>query len=62
MVAAAGALVVGTVGAVVASPSAQAATIDTGAYYVLVNRNSGKVLDVRDTSTADGAVIQQWSR
>jgi len=62
VVAAAGALVVGTVGAVVASPSAQAATIDTGAYYVLVNRNSGKVLDVRDTSTADGAVIQQWSR
>ncbi|MDG4810767.1 RICIN domain-containing protein [Micromonospora sp. WMMD1120] len=51
------------VGAVaVGAPPATAATIDTSAYYVLVNRNSGKVLDVRDTSTADGAVIQQWSR
>ncbi|WBB89927.1 RICIN domain-containing protein [Verrucosispora sp. WMMC514] len=48
--------------AVVAAPSAQAATIDTSAYYVLVNRNSGKVLDVRDTSVDDGAAIQQWSR
>jgi hypothetical protein len=47
---------------VVAAPPAGAANIDTNAYYVLVNRNSGKVLDVRDTSTADGAVIQQWSR
>ncbi|MBM0231928.1 RICIN domain-containing protein [Micromonospora sp. STR1_7] len=46
----------------VGTPSAMAASIDTGAYYVLVNRHSGKVLDVRDTSTADGAVIQQWSR
>uniref|UniRef100_UPI003898EACC RICIN domain-containing protein n=1 Tax=Micromonospora tarensis TaxID=2806100 RepID=UPI003898EACC len=54
---------VGAVGAVVVgAPAATAATIDTSAYYVLVNRNSGKVLDVRDTSTADGAVIQQWSR
>ncbi|MFD4206363.1 RICIN domain-containing protein [Micromonospora tulbaghiae] len=48
--------------AVVAAPPAQAATIDTSAWYVLVNRNSGKVLDVRDTSTSDGAAIQQWSR
>ncbi|MGN9766481.1 RICIN domain-containing protein [Micromonospora sp. SD12] len=48
--------------AVVSAPPAQAATIDTNAYYVLVNRHSGKVLDVRDTSAEDGAVIQQWSR
>ncbi|WBB52543.1 RICIN domain-containing protein [Verrucosispora sp. WMMD573] len=48
--------------AVLAAPSAQAATIDTSAYYVLVNRHSGKVLDVRDTAVDDGAVIQQWSR
>ncbi|MFV2114677.1 RICIN domain-containing protein [Micromonospora sp. LOL_025] len=46
----------------IASPPAQAAVIDTSAYYVLVNRHSGKVLDVADTSTADGAPIQQWSR
>nr|WP_245713011.1 RICIN domain-containing protein [Micromonospora nigra] len=48
--------------ALVASSPAQAATIDTDAYYVLVNRHSGKVLDVQDTSTEDGAAIQQWSR
>ncbi|MEV4490540.1 RICIN domain-containing protein [Micromonospora coxensis] len=47
---------------VVGAPPAQAATIDTNAYYVLVNRHSGKALDVRDTSTQDGAVIQQWPR
>ncbi|MEV0001637.1 RICIN domain-containing protein [Micromonospora sp. NPDC050980] len=62
MLAAVGALVVGIVGVVVVSPSAEAASIDTNAYYVLVNRNSGKVLDVTDTSTADGAPLQQWSR
>ncbi|MEV7989771.1 RICIN domain-containing protein [Micromonospora sp. NPDC085948] len=46
----------------VGAPPATAASIDTNASYVLVNRYSGKVLDVRDTSTADGAVLQQWSR
>ncbi|MGC4892275.1 RICIN domain-containing protein [Micromonospora sp. DT31] len=57
------AALVGAAGAVVvAAPSARAATIDTGASYVLVNRNSGKVLDVRDTSVDDGAVLQQWPR
>ncbi|MET8044287.1 RICIN domain-containing protein [Micromonospora sp. NPDC005215] len=54
---------VGAVGAVlVGAPPAAAASIDTNASYVLVNRHSGKVLDVRDTSTADGAALQQWSR
>lgn len=36
--------------------------IDTGAWYVLVNRNSGKALDVYNLSTADGGDVVQWSR
>ncbi|GAA3678398.1 hypothetical protein GCM10022267_76540 [Lentzea roselyniae] len=46
---------------VVASP-AVAATVDTNAYYVLVNRNSGKALDVYNLVTNDNAPIVQWSR
>ncbi len=42
--------------------AASAATVDTSAWYVLVNRNSGKALDVSGVSTADGAVLHQWSR
>jgi glycosyl hydrolase family 62/ricin-type beta-trefoil lectin protein len=41
---------------------AHAATVDTSAWYELVNRNSGKALDVCSVSTADGACIQQWAR
>ncbi|MBW4701915.1 MULTISPECIES: non-reducing end alpha-L-arabinofuranosidase family hydrolase [unclassified Micromonospora] len=41
---------------------AAAATIDTGASYVLVNRNSGKALDVYNLATTDGARITQWTR
>ncbi|MBN6038431.1 non-reducing end alpha-L-arabinofuranosidase family hydrolase [Amycolatopsis sp. 195334CR] len=41
---------------------ASAATVDTSAWYVLVNRNSGKALDVSGVSTADGAAIHQWAR
>lgn len=41
---------------------AYAATVDTTAWYELVNRNSGKALDVCGISTADGACIQQWAR
>lgn len=41
---------------------AAAATVDTSAWYVLLNRNSGKVLDVSGVSTADGALLQQWTR
>ncbi|WP_196280086.1 non-reducing end alpha-L-arabinofuranosidase family hydrolase, partial [Catellatospora paridis] len=41
---------------------AQAATVDTGAWYILVNRNSGKALDVYNFSTADGGRITQWTR
>ncbi|QFY07757.1 cellulose-binding protein [Nonomuraea phyllanthi] len=36
--------------------------IDTSAWYVLVNRNSGKALDVYNLATNDGARITQWAR
>ncbi|MFC9701387.1 non-reducing end alpha-L-arabinofuranosidase family hydrolase [Streptomyces sp. NPDC056943] len=41
---------------------AGAATVDPNASYVLVNRNSGKALDVYNLATGDGARITQWSR
>ncbi|MFC7304410.1 RICIN domain-containing protein [Streptomyces monticola] len=57
----AAALAAGLLVALTAAP-AEAATVDTNAWYVLVNRNSGKALDVRDASTADGARVTQWTR
>ncbi|MBB5114622.1 beta-xylosidase [Micromonospora echinospora] len=56
------ALLVGgvVVGAVPAPVSA--ATVDISAYYVLVNRNSGKALDLYNQATNDGARITQWTR
>ena len=42
--------------------AANAATVDTNAWYVLVNRNSGKALDVYNFATTDGARITQWTR
>ncbi|MFF0467762.1 endo-1,4-beta-xylanase, partial [Micromonospora zamorensis] len=36
--------------------------VDTSAWYVLLNRNSGKALDVYASATNDGARISQWSR
>ncbi|WP_245871075.1 family 43 glycosylhydrolase [Asanoa hainanensis] len=42
--------------------SAAAATVDTSAWYVLVNRTSGKALDVYNLATNDGARITQWAR
>ncbi|GAA3866952.1 RICIN domain-containing protein [Streptomyces sedi] len=41
---------------------ARAASIDTNSWYVLVNRHSGKALDVYDLATDDGAPLVQWSR
>ncbi|MBP2479663.1 putative membrane protein [Crossiella equi] len=41
---------------------ASAATVDPNASYVLVNRNSGKAMDVAGAGTSDGAAVQQWSR
>jgi hypothetical protein len=32
-----------------------------GTYYRIINRNSGKVVDVSDNSTADGANVHQWT-
>ena len=57
-VVAASAGLVATVGA----PAASAASVDPGTAYVLVNRNSGKALDVYDFATSDGARLTQWTR
>ncbi|MEV4754396.1 non-reducing end alpha-L-arabinofuranosidase family hydrolase [Micromonospora sp. NPDC049559] len=56
------AVVVGGAAAAVVSTPAAAATVDTSAWYVLVNRNSGKALDVYNLATNDGARIVQWAR
>ncbi|MFI8074486.1 non-reducing end alpha-L-arabinofuranosidase family hydrolase [Streptomyces sp. NPDC086033] len=50
------------VAAFLGAQPAGAATVDPGASYVLVNRNSGKALDVYNLATDDGARITQWSR
>ncbi|MEU4549434.1 non-reducing end alpha-L-arabinofuranosidase family hydrolase [Nonomuraea dietziae] len=47
---------------VLQTQTANAATVDTNAWYVLINRNSGKALDVYNLATNDGARITQWSR
>jgi hypothetical protein len=51
-------------GGLVAAPAgtASAATVDPAAWYELLNRNSGKALDVCAVSTADGACVQQYTR
>jgi endo-1,4-beta-xylanase len=51
-------------GAVVAvsTTGASAATVDSNAWYEVVNRNSGKALDVCGVSTQNGACVQQYSR
>ncbi|GAB3440463.1 non-reducing end alpha-L-arabinofuranosidase family hydrolase [Actinophytocola sediminis] len=55
-------VLVGTAAVAFNNSAASAATVDTTAWYVLINRNSGKALDVSNTSTADGAAIHQWAR
>jgi hypothetical protein len=55
-------VVVGSVLVAVGATSASAATVDTNAWYVLMNRNSGKALDVYNLATNDGARITQWAR
>jgi hypothetical protein len=49
-------------GLAVAPPSASAVTVDTTIWYELVNRNSGKALDLYNWATNDGASIDQWTR
>jgi non-reducing end alpha-L-arabinofuranosidase len=61
-VAAAAAMAIVGVLLAMATTPASAATVDTTAWYVLVNHNSGKALDVYNASTADGANVVQWTR
>ncbi|WP_220446938.1 pectate lyase [Nonomuraea deserti] len=57
------AMLTAMVGAIAVTPlQAQAASVDTSAWYVLVNRHSGKALDLYDFATDDGAPIVQWAR
>jgi pectate lyase len=48
--------------AAVAISTASAATINTSAWYVFVNRNSGKAMDVWEWSTAVGGQLRQYTR
>jgi hypothetical protein len=50
------------IGIALLAVTASAQTVDTSASYVLVNRNSGKVVDVFNLATHDGARIAQWTR
>ena len=54
----------GAAAATALSPFAAQAqqSVDPTGWYVLVNRSSGKVLDVSGVSTADGALLHQWTR
>lgn len=53
---------VAVAGSVLAVGTATAATVDQSSWYLLVNRNSGKVLDDRAFASNDGAAVVQWSR
>lgn len=52
----------GSIGNPAGNPQNPSGPVDTAAWYSLVNRNSGKAIDVYNLSTADGARITQWSR
>ncbi|MDG9674737.1 RICIN domain-containing protein [Micromonospora sp. DH14] len=60
--AAAAAMLAGGVVVAVGSTPAAAATVDTSSWYVLLNRNSNKALDLYNFATNDGARITQWTR
>ncbi|PBC69802.1 ricin-type beta-trefoil lectin protein [Streptomyces sp. TLI_235] len=42
--------------------TASAGPVDTNAWYVLVNRNTGEALDALDYATYDGSSLGQWNR
>ncbi|MEU5032420.1 RICIN domain-containing protein [Streptomyces milbemycinicus] len=44
-----------------AAETARAATVDPNAWSVLVNRDSGKAVEVENASTADGAKVVQFT-
>ena len=48
--------------AAVGLTQANAATVNTGAWYVFVNRHSGKAMDLWEWSTADGGQVRQFTR
>ncbi|MFC7530949.1 family 43 glycosylhydrolase [Actinoplanes sp. GCM10030250] len=56
------ALTLATAGTIAVTTAAEAATVQTGTPYVLVNRNSSKALDVYNLATTDGAAINQYTR
>src|SRR5690606_38057607 len=62
LIAAAVAVVLAGAMLVLGTNTASAATVDTGTWYVLINRNSGKALDDYNYATNDGARVTQWSR
>ncbi|MGW1762260.1 RICIN domain-containing protein [Streptomyces mirabilis] len=49
-------------GSAVVVNTASAGTVGTNAWYVLVNRNSGEVLEAPAYAAKDGASLVQWSR
>ncbi|MBL7255918.1 family 43 glycosylhydrolase [Paractinoplanes lichenicola] len=55
-------LLLAAIGTAAVVTEAQAATVTPGTPYVLVNRNSGKALDVYNLATTDGAAINQYAR
>jgi hypothetical protein len=58
----AGAALVASTAALVVTSTADAAAIDTTAYYQLVARHSGKAAEIAGQSTADGASVHQQTR
>ncbi|MFC0842517.1 non-reducing end alpha-L-arabinofuranosidase family hydrolase [Streptomyces noboritoensis] len=55
-------LLAGLLAALGATGTAQAATVDPNAWYVLVNRGSGKALEASGAATGDGARLTQAPR